>query len=138
MTIKEVSQALGCDEKIILNLCKNNMVQYVKVIRRTCKSYYCGNYVRDSVVYEIDPEEVEYIDWWINGGKEEYLERVGKLVNAEYLKEARIKKFAYKNKRFNIYSDYEGHFNINFDNMMDIIGMLCKKDEKINIKIEEV
>lgn len=93
MTTKEVAQALNCTEEYILSLCKSKHIYYFTVIRPKSETNIITKNLRDKVVYEIDPEEVEYIDWWINGGREEYLNRVYKLVNSENLKIAReIKK----------------------------------------------
>lgn len=73
MTVKEVAKCLGVHEDYILDLCRKNRISHCKVRRPVLGMERTVKFV---TVYEIDPEEIEYLDWWLNGGKNEYLTRI--------------------------------------------------------------
>lgn len=78
MTVKEVAKCLGVNEDYIFNLCRENRISYCKVRRPVLGR---EDTVKFVTVYEIDPEEIEYIDWWLNGGKNEYITRIRNIYN---------------------------------------------------------
>ena len=75
MTTKEVAQALGLEESYIETLCEEGFIDTFLVERSVYNKY--GRCIRKEYKFEIPPEEVDYIDWWINIGKEQALEEFG-------------------------------------------------------------
>lgn len=69
MTVKEVAQALGISEKDVRSLIQENAIDYqIKVVPTLVVEKKIGR-LEDKKIYNIAPEEVDSIDWWINYGR---------------------------------------------------------------------
>ena len=91
MTVKEVAKALGCSEEYIKNLCNSNMISYFVVSRSQFDPLNHKGPIHLKKI-EIDPEEVEYIDWWLNGGgRKRYSKELYSLLRSRALNKKRYK-----------------------------------------------
>ena len=80
MTIKEVARDLGVSELFVRNLIEDGLIDYYVIQHRIPVNQILNKLRRDPpeksgildiTVFGIDPEEVEYIDWYIHYGKKE-------------------------------------------------------------------
>ena len=91
MTVKEVAEALGCSEEYVKKLCSSNMISHFVVTRSIFDPWNHRGPIHSKRI-EIDPEEVEYIDWWLNGGgRELYSKELYPLLKSKLLSKKRYK-----------------------------------------------
>ena len=71
MTIKEVARDLGVSEWFIRKLIDDGLIDYYVIGKRINNPNKPGNGKIIIRQIGIDPEEVDYIDWYLNIGKHE-------------------------------------------------------------------
>lgn len=91
MTVKEVAKALGCSEEYIKHLCSSGVISHFVVTRSKFDPWNHRGPIHLKRI-EIDPEEVEYIDWWLNGGgRKQYSKELYSLLRSGALDKKRYK-----------------------------------------------